>query len=400
MALVPHTFKREWQTHKDGPCSESLSTPAARLLLPWSDDGRSQRGAITMALPAATGANRKQIEGGHEFQLPREVLGIASKCTWTRTTKGVKLGAILDKCPTVDHLDFDLAMPTGAKAFYQGELTREEVEEGCVRPEDVVGSYALYGGRYHDKLSHVYRPYCCPVAKPEERAWCRMELLPDGRTLRVYLPLDWLGAQKQWPILLDPTLGGEGTGATSGYSIGALEMHAFRLGTMPAAGTLSSLHIYDGDTSNVVHSYGGVYSDTDGVPNARLFKSAETDFTGDGWHVFSAGGEALASGLVVYGAVACESSSDWRLYFDATTSWWRGKKAGYDIPSPAPAEWDTTATDRDESAYITYVESGAAPTYRRRVIIAGLGGMVWAQRRNMTRREFVKSGVAAITAGV
>jgi hypothetical protein len=375
MAIVPTTYRREWMSHTDGPCAESGLVPAAKLWLPWSDDGKSQRGSIVMSLPAATGAVRQQIEGGHEFELPRELLGLAARATWTKTPQGLKFAAVLDKCPSRPYLDFALDAPSGARLHYQGELTSQEIDEGCARPADVVGSYAIYGARYGDKLGHLYRPYCCPVAKPLERAWCRMEWLPAAGVLRVHLPLDWLGAQQQWPVLLDPTLGDSGTGVSGGYTGSGDQLFAFYLGAMPAAGTLSSVHIYDADDSTVNGSKVGVYTGTAGVPSTRVFISAELNFaTNPEFHVATAGGEALASGLQVYAACVAHANSDWRITYDATDGFWYGRKdATYDIPSPAPATWDASATNRQITAYITYVASGgglaiplAAAHYRRR----------------------------------
>ncbi len=81
---------------------------------------------------------------------------------------GYEFEIILNKKPETNKIEFSL-QSKGLVFYYQGELTDEEIREGCFRPQNVVGSYAVYykdhplnltdGKTYRSgKAFHIYRP--------------------------------------------------------------------------------------------------------------------------------------------------------------------------------------------------------------------------------------------------
>jgi len=81
---------------------------------------------------------------------------------------GQEFEIILKEKPKSNVIQFSL-VDKDVEYFYQPELTKEEIEEGCRRPENVVGSYAVYaklnkvnyeGGKLYrcGKVGHIYRP--------------------------------------------------------------------------------------------------------------------------------------------------------------------------------------------------------------------------------------------------
>jgi hypothetical protein len=111
-------------------------------------------------------------EGGHEFEVILKEKPKTNKIEFTLQTKG---------------LDF----------FYQPELTNEEKIRGNIRPENVVGSYAIYasenkvnyaGGKEYKcgKVGHIYRPKITDV----QGKWVWGELNIDGEKgiLSVIIP--------------------------------------------------------------------------------------------------------------------------------------------------------------------------------------------------------------------
>lgn len=97
----------------------------------------------------------------------------------------------------------------GLDFFYQPELTQREIDGGCVRPDNVVGSYAVYhqtmkgnyvGGKNYQagKFCHIYRPHVTDANG--KREWCEMNI--TGAVMKIVIPDELL-----YPIVVDPTFG-------------------------------------------------------------------------------------------------------------------------------------------------------------------------------------------------
>lgn len=123
---------------------------------------------------------------------------------------------------------FDISNPPGLTFHYQAVLTAEEIAEGCVRPDSVIGSYAVYwpqSGRIiradgtervnyeTGKYCHIYRPEW--VAANGERIWGKQTIV--GSELRIAVPLPWIQSlgSAAFPLVLDPTFGYGSEGATN-----------------------------------------------------------------------------------------------------------------------------------------------------------------------------------------
>ena len=105
--------------------------------------------------------------------------------------------------------------------FYQPKLTPEEIAEGRERPENVIGSYAVYhktqkhneinGKEYRTgKAFHIYRPFA--VDAENTKVWCELNI--DGETLTITMPQEFLDAAV-YPVIIDPTFGYTSQGASS-----------------------------------------------------------------------------------------------------------------------------------------------------------------------------------------
>ena len=75
--------------------------------------------------------------------------------------------------PATNVFEWELLHTEGLEFCYQSPLTQAEIDKGTIRPDDVVGSYAVYcgqSGNYKDadgktvvnyaagKLTHIFRP--------------------------------------------------------------------------------------------------------------------------------------------------------------------------------------------------------------------------------------------------
>lgn len=99
--------------------------------------------------------------------------------------------------------------------FYQPALTPQEIEDGVERPENVIGSYAVYhktgrnnklGGKEYKtgKAFHIYRPHI--TDKNGKETWGEISIDEKAKTLTVTVPQDFLD-DAAYPVIVDPTFG-------------------------------------------------------------------------------------------------------------------------------------------------------------------------------------------------
>ena len=138
----------------------------------------------------------------------------------------------------------------GLVFYYQPELTQKEIDEGCFRPENVIGSYAVYhDGKQGDyskmglknyragKAFHIYRPKIIDNAGKE--VWGKLNITDN--LLTVEIPQEFLD-NAMYPVIVDPTFGYETIGGSNG--IATVEYITGSLST-GAAGTGNSITIYN-----------------------------------------------------------------------------------------------------------------------------------------------------------
>lgn len=154
--------------------------------------------------------------------------------------------------------------------YYQPELTPEEIENGFIRPDNVVGSYAVYHAtrtnmhrnkedaeKYKCGIAfHIYRPML--IDNVGDIAWADLiitdtELIIDFSEIQ-----DWLNKAK-YPVRIDPTFGYTTAGASQ-VPIGD-EMKGS--GGTPSAGTGDTIHAYLESTSGAHKAKAALY-DADG----------------------------------------------------------------------------------------------------------------------------------------
>lgn len=128
--------------------------------------------------------------------------------------EGYEIDVILDEKPSSNLIEFTI-QTKGLTFFYQPELTEEEKSQGVERPENVVGSYAVYfdkpkknvigGKKYRSgKVGHIFRPKIFDSAGAE--VWGDMNIDVDAGILSVSIPQDFLD-NAQYPVTVDPIMG-------------------------------------------------------------------------------------------------------------------------------------------------------------------------------------------------
>jgi hypothetical protein len=184
---------------------------------------------------------------------------------------------------------------SGLDFFYQPELTAEEIAQGSFRPENVVGSYAVYhqtkggindinGKEYKvGKAFHIYRPHIIDATGAE--TWGNLHI--ENGIYSVEIPQDFLD-KAVYPIKSNDTFGYTTLAGTylsfedkifgSNYTTGGEgEVTKITIG----------IQIYNAGTHNVKSA---IYNDratdtplTNGATDARAFSGAQDktwyDFT-------------------------------------------------------------------------------------------------------------------------
>lgn len=116
---------------------------------------------------------------------------------------GFEIEVILKEKPSSNKITFDIETKN-LRFLYQPELTPEEIEQGLFRPENVVGSYAVYHtepkGVYDNaeeaekyktgKAFHIYRPRIVDAAGKE--IWGELHIDEKKGTLTVAIPHKFL----------------------------------------------------------------------------------------------------------------------------------------------------------------------------------------------------------------
>lgn len=255
--------------------------------------------------------------------------------------------------PAVNSWTWELKHTKGIEFYYQDALTAEEIAEGCERPDEVVGSYAVYCNKSNNKyktgkLCHIYRPFCYDAKGKTIYAELN---IADGQ-MTISIDAAWLDSAA-YPVRLDPTIGYTTAGGTSSDR----RLVVLQVAAMPAAGTLSTMYGY---AKKVALTAGlikvGVYNDNSGVPGT-LFDGADeisVPSTTGAWYS-SSGAGSLSSGSKYYPAITNNIRA--YIYYDSSSdnsNWYAAGSYGMaDNPS-------LTEQDRKYSAYFEYTESVAS----------------------------------------
>jgi len=194
--------------------------------------------------------NEEYPEGGYEFEIILKEKPLTNKIKFTLETKG---------------LDF----------FYQLELTQEEIDQGTERPENVVGSYAVYAsenkvnyvGRKEykcGKVGHIFRPKIIDSAGTE--VWGELNI--ENGVLSVTIPQEFLD-NAAYPIR-------HAAGLTFGYtSVGGTEDNTTAANANNAAspaesGNVTKLTTYGRQQNGSMVVGVAIYSDSSGAPDSKL----------------------------------------------------------------------------------------------------------------------------------
>jgi len=276
----------------------------------------------------------------------------------------LKWDKLFYSCPENMRVRFKVCKSVGVSFYYQGELTAEEIADGCERPDDIVGSYAVYCDKANNnyktgKLCHIPCPFVIDASG--NREWCVMlytEINDTSGWLDITLPAEFMRSADYsvGAVRLDPTIGYTTAGASdSGYNFMMVQL---RNTTAASSGTLSKIYAYLRNTGTSALCHLGVYNDNSGVPGALLagptqLTVSNTDIE---WLSVNASGSISSSGVYY---PACKSNvpdgNNNRIGYDSLSGTNSRYSSGDMVDNP------TMSTDTwCYSIYLEYTESGGS----------------------------------------
>src|SRR3990167_2204688 len=264
---------------------------------------------------------------------------------------------ILKEPPKTNVVEFTLETK-GLDFFYQPELTQEEIDQGNIRPENVVGSYAIYasenkinyvGGKEYKcgKVGHIFRPKIIDSVGTE--VWGDLHI--ENGILSVTIPHEFLNTAT-YPVRRAAglefgyhTAGASSVNVTSEYDSGHSQTGA--------AGNLTTVTVYTkrgGETDSAFK--GALYLVSD---RSKIEVGGETVIsTGPNW-LDSTGFTASISAVGYYITFGINTIST-TFYFDTVASANRLTQS-FTYPN-FPTTGITLSSSREVSIYATYTAAG------------------------------------------
>jgi hypothetical protein len=315
----------------------------------------------------------------------------------------MKWDVVFEKCPESFVLEWRRTCSDGLTAYYQDVLTEEEIREGAYRPDDVIGSYAIYCDKAHNwirpldrkkavpadwqaqraagaelgdlnisayreyktgKVGHRYRPYV--IDADGKTAWCTLLII--GNIERVTLPKDFMLSAK-YPVTLDPTIGYTSAGASlfqadsSTIARGSLYLPR----TAESGESVTALYFHGRATNDGDHANLGVYTISEGMLDSLIGSSTQVEVSINGgtstwWHTDV--DTALTSGVTYGIAVAWNNATGYiHMSYDSGS----GTNRTYNSYAYLSGTWSSGGTGSTRySIYAdTTISSGGHPTASR-----------------------------------
>ena len=226
------------------------------------------------------------------------------------------------------------------------------------RPENVVGSYAIYHAyKMHNeyktgKAFHIYRPKIIDAEGNE--AWCNLNI--SNNLLKIEIPQEFLD-KAVYPVTIDPTFGYTTKGANQALTPGNRIFASWY--TCPENGQANSITVYLKQYSSYTPKIKcAIYRKSDG---SLIGYTEEWQLTSgwDGWRTFSIiSGGNLQAGTDYW--LAMWGNEFYYRYYDSVSDKGCQKSATYnDWPDPLTG---ITTTDNKNSIYCTYTAGGGGDT--------------------------------------
>jgi len=298
---------------------------------------------------------------------------------------GVEFDVVLKEKPESNVFEFPIETK-GLKFYYQPELTQEyqsgwsEEFQGTItatetevrgtsgdilvyRPENVVGSYAVYHAAKKDhvigqtnymtgKAFHIYRPFVTDAEG--NKIWAEMKIA-DGK-LTITIDQNWLD-KAAYPVTIDPTFGQTATGG-SVHELGTTDQKVGSHFTLTENGDVTQIAFYGVAKKTGMMGKALIYSDSS-APDALLGTSTAIEIGASaGWNTFTFSPPVSLSAGEYWLVRHCDDSID-RIDFNYDVG--VANKGAYNTDEyadgPSNPFGTATYTNYEYSIYATYTVS-------------------------------------------
>lgn len=302
---------------------------------------------------------------------------------------GLEIELLLKKNPGINKFDFSLQ--TKNLVFCrQPELTQEEIDAGNERPDNVIGSYAVfhaYRGVFNrddgmdyktGKAFHIFRPKITDANG--NWIWGELNIDIDNNLLSITIDQNWLN-NAAYPVLVDPTIGYTTKGASSS-SVVNNEYYKAYAHIMQEKGTISSITQYIKNYANEQAKFTFfIYDESSSYPNALIAQTSEWTVTSgwDDWKTINTTtNPELTAGATYYiGNLTEEGATNQESYYYYYDTAIPSHGISYQTTDTAPASTFPAGGSENRtsriSIYFTYTASSATAGDK---IYFGLAGTV------------------------
>lgn len=281
---------------------------------------------------------------------------------------GYKMVWYLKQKPSTNKIEFSI-QTKGLDFFYQPPLTQEEIDKGAIRPENVIGSYAVYtseqktnwiGGKEYKagKVCHIYRPKIID-AKGQE-TWGVLNIDIVKGIYSVEIPQEFLD-KAVYPIRSNDTFGYTTIGGTDGWpSPDTLYGYRFTSPADIAGTTVNSMSVYIHCTTVSKHSKQTLHLQSDKSLLSNGVTAAVDLLSDYQWHTgnFSTSPSLSNSTDYILSVIIDDTTYATEFRYDTGTSEYSWREANsYSSPTnySSPVLEDTKL-----SIYCTYTAGGTA----------------------------------------
>jgi hypothetical protein len=290
---------------------------------------------------------------------------------------GLEIEIHLKEKPDTNRFDFTI-QTKGLNFYYQAPLTKEEIEQGVERPENVEGSYAVYhatkrdnrvGGKEYKagKFCHIYRPHITDADGNE--TWGELELDEEAGVLTVVVPQGFLD-KASYPVVVDPTFGY----TTAGGSNDWYALYRTQFGSITRYITGGYYEATESGTVTKITARIAPWDTNDRVSGA-IYKESDNSLVGEfdeitppssfNWNDLTADGEINITAqdywLLLWGnrEGSIDHNEGCALQYDSTGDGGTRTDSNY---ATWPDPITLTSQNRKYSIYATYTEASASKT--------------------------------------
>ena len=274
----------------------------------------------------------------------------------------LKFGLVFTSKPPKNSWSFKMTGWEDFRITYQPKLTQREIDDGCDRPEDVVGSYAVYHKtNKHNKYKtgkafHIYRPkFIDSVGK---WAWATLDITNGVYTVTV--PQSFLNTAT-YPVKANDTIGVEAQGGSRQNIEGSIRSQDE---TSSTAGAVTDVRAWVESTTQNKNATMGVFTTADDI---NRIQTAETVILTGAAHELgfgAGGGYSISIGPEYTIAVWSDASTGVvGCFYDAGAAGTARFETGLDYSGSSgvmPDPWNSSSnTNRDTSNWLVFTPSGA-----------------------------------------